>query len=321
MDRAQSRSLARVLALPALILLLCFIAIQFIRPDITNPPVTADLEAPPEVKQVFRNSCYNCHSNETRLPWFDKIVPAYWIVAHDVRQARLHLNFSDIERLPAAQRRAALFQATNMVHLGAMPLRSYTLVHPNAVVSPDDLQTLMHYLNPPSTPPQPNPPARAAADLQYNQWIESRAATFPVRPAPNGIAFIPEYRNWKVISTTNRFDNKTLRVIFGNDIAIKAIAEHRTNPWPDGTTFAKAAWQQSVDDNGDTKSGAFIQVEFMIKDAHKYAATEGWGWGRWIGGSLRPFGANATFTDECTACHAPMRHNDHVFTFPLEGHQ
>jgi mono/diheme cytochrome c family protein len=321
MDPAASRSRARALALPALILLLGFIGIQFIRPDITNPPVRADLEAPPEVKQIFRNSCYNCHSNETRLPWYDKLAPAYWIVAHDIRQARLHLNFSDLGGMPATQRRAALFQAVNMVQLGAMPLGRYTLLHPNAIVAPDDLETLKHYLNPRFTPPQPNPPARAAADEQYKQWIESRAATFPVRPAPNGIAYIPDYRNWKVISTTNRFDNKTLRVIFGNDIAIKAIAEHRTNPWPDGTTFAKAAWQQSVDDNGDTKSGAFIQVEVMIKDAQKYAETEGWGWARWIGGSLRPFGANATFTDECTTCHAPMRHNDYVFTFPLEGHQ
>jgi len=321
MDAAQPTSLARVFALPALILLLGFIAIQFIRPDITNPPVTADLEAPSEVQQIFRKSCYNCHSNETRLPWFDKVVPAYWIVAHDIRQARLHLNFSGIERLPAAQRRAALFQAVNMVQLEAMPLPRYTLLHRNAIVSPDNLQTLRHYLNPPSAPPLPNPAARAAADEQYNQWIESRAANFPVQPAPNGIAYIPDYRNWKVISTTNRFDNKTLRVTFGNDIAIKAIAEHRTNPWPDGTTFASAAWQQNVDDNGDTRSGAFIQVEFMIKDAQKYAATEGWGWARWIGGSLRPFGANVSFTDECTVCHAPMRNNDYVFTFPLEGHQ
>ncbi len=53
--------------------------LQFVRPELTNPPVTAELAAPPEVKQVLRNSCYNCHSNETKLPWFDKVVPAYWV--------------------------------------------------------------------------------------------------------------------------------------------------------------------------------------------------------------------------------------------------
>ena len=56
-----------------------FIAIQFVRPAITHPPVTAEIQAPEPVKQILRNSCYNCHSNETKLPWYDQIVPAYWL--------------------------------------------------------------------------------------------------------------------------------------------------------------------------------------------------------------------------------------------------
>ncbi len=128
--------------------------------------------------------------------------------------------------------------------------------------------------------------------------------------APNGIPYVSDYKNWKVISTTNRFDNKTLLVIFGNDVAMKAIAEHHTNPWPDGTTFAKAAWAQQPDENGDIKAGAFIQVEFMIKDAHKHASTEGWGFARWRGTDLKPYGKDAAFTNECTGCHAPVKHND-----------
>src|SRR5580704_5332931 len=80
-----------------------FIGIQFIRPALPNPPVIAELQAPPEVKEILRNSCYSCHSNETRLPWFDEVVPAFWIVTRDVREARRHLNFSEIGKLPAAQ--------------------------------------------------------------------------------------------------------------------------------------------------------------------------------------------------------------------------
>jgi hypothetical protein len=57
-----------------------FVAIQFIRPEISHPQVTADLAAPPEVKRILRNSCYDCHSNETGLAWFDQIAPAYWLV-------------------------------------------------------------------------------------------------------------------------------------------------------------------------------------------------------------------------------------------------
>jgi Haem-binding domain len=87
-----------------------FLVIQFIRPTLTNPPVTADLQAPPQVKQILKNSCYNCQSNETKLSWFDKPAPAYWTVARDVRAARNHINFSEIGKLSAGQQRAAHFE-------------------------------------------------------------------------------------------------------------------------------------------------------------------------------------------------------------------
>src|SRR5271156_211853 len=80
-----------------------FVALQLVRPSLPNPPVVADLQAPAAVKQIFENSCYSCHSNETRLPWFDEIVPGYWLVVHDVKEGRAHLNFSMFGRLPAGQ--------------------------------------------------------------------------------------------------------------------------------------------------------------------------------------------------------------------------
>jgi Haem-binding domain len=68
------------------------IAIQFIRPAISNPPVTADLAAPEEVKQILRKSCYDCHSNETKLAWFDEIVPGYWLVASEKTASNMKRN-------------------------------------------------------------------------------------------------------------------------------------------------------------------------------------------------------------------------------------
>src|ERR1700756_1077813 len=102
-----------------------FAAMQLIRPSIENPPATAEIQAPKEVKAVFRGSCYNCHSNETKLPWFDQVVPAYWLVAHDVKEARSHLNFSELGAQPAAKQKAVLFEAINFIQLGAMPLPAY----------------------------------------------------------------------------------------------------------------------------------------------------------------------------------------------------
>src|ERR1700733_7424839 len=130
-----------------------FVCLQFIRPELTNPPVTAELHAPREVREVLRSSCYSCHSNETKLPWFDKVVPAYWVVSSDVKEARRHLNFSEIGRLPAAQQKAFLFEAVNMIQMGAMPLPSYLKVHPSAAVSPEQLAVLRNYLSAPAPTP------------------------------------------------------------------------------------------------------------------------------------------------------------------------
>ncbi len=70
--------------------LLLFAVLQMVRPELANPPVESDFEAPQDVKQILRTSCYPCHSNETRLSWFDRIVPAYQLVAFDVKKARWH---------------------------------------------------------------------------------------------------------------------------------------------------------------------------------------------------------------------------------------
>jgi mono/diheme cytochrome c family protein len=303
----------------AVIVCLAFLGIQLIRPVLKNPPVTAEIQAPPEVKQILRNSCYNCHSNETKLPWFDQIAPAYWLVTSDVNEARKHLNFSEIGKLPAAQQKGALFEAVNMIQLGAMPLASYVRVHPGAAITPEQLAVLRAYLNPPSPPKAAAPENISAADTQYQQWLQSgNKPAANVQPAPNGIAFLPDYKNWKAISSTDRWDNNTMRVILGNDIAVKAIAEGHINPWPDGTSFAKVAWQRQRDDKGVVHTGAFVQVEFMIRDSQKYASTKSWGWARWRGTDLKSYGKDANFTGECISCHTPVRSNDYVYTMPIK---
>src|ERR1700733_5690830 len=116
---AMLRARFRWLVWVVVALVVAFVVIQFIRPELTNPPVTAELQAPAEVKQILRNSCYNCHSNETKLAWFDQVVPAYWLGASDVKRARTHVNFSEIGAQPAAQQRATLYEAVNMIRFGA----------------------------------------------------------------------------------------------------------------------------------------------------------------------------------------------------------
>jgi mono/diheme cytochrome c family protein len=302
---------------------LLFLAAQLYRPKIDHRPVTAEIEAPPEVKQILRSSCYNCHSNETRLSWFDEPAPAYWMVARDVRMARAKLNFSEIGKLPPAKQRGMLFEAVNMIQLGAMPLPSYRRVHPGSTVTAAQLETLKAYLHPfePAVPsavtnamPATTAPRSAAAQTRPVQAADVAAHA---QPELNGLAFFPDYKNWRAISSTDRGDNGTMREILGNDIAVRAIASRQIQPWPDGAAFAKVAWQAVPDAQGVLHTGKFVQVELMVKGRTKYASTAGWGFGRWLGPELKPYGKDAHFASECVGCHMPVRDNDFVYTMPI----
>ena len=315
----NSPSRHRLFLWPFVVLLIAAAGVQLVRPRLNNPPVTAELAAPAQVKQILQTSCYNCHSNETKLSWFDWPVPAYWLVVKDVREGRSHLNFSEIGSLPPAQQNGFLFESVSQIELGAMPLPDYKFAHPDSAINPGQLSILKEYL----TSLEPNapaaPPEIAAADAQYADWIRQRNSTPVVSPAPNGIAFLPDYKNWQAISSTVRADNNTLRQILGNDVAVKAIAENHINPWPDGAAFAKIAWYQEAGDKGLVRAGTFFQVEFMIRDSKKYARTLGWGWARWRGADLKPYGKDADFTRECVGCHRPLRDSNYVFTEPIRG--
>src|SRR5580698_7074971 len=101
------------------------VVLQLIRPTIPSAPVTAEIDAPPQVRKILEKDCYSCHSDLRRLAWFDEIVPGYWLVRRDILTAREHLNFSTLGSRPAATQKATLYEAVNMIQLGAMPLPSF----------------------------------------------------------------------------------------------------------------------------------------------------------------------------------------------------
>jgi hypothetical protein len=140
-----------------------------------------------------------------------------------------------------------------------------------------------------------------------------------VAPAPNGITIPAGYKDWRVVSVTERTDNNTLRVIIGNDAAIEAMRAGNTNPWPDGAILGKVVWNQGEHETWPAAvvPTEFRAAEFMIKDSAQYADTGGWGFARWLGVDQRPFGENADFAQECFACHQPVESTDYVFTKPI----
>jgi Cytochrome P460/Haem-binding domain len=273
------------------------------------------MAAPPEVRAILQRRCYACHSDQPRLAWFDQIAPAYWLVAYDVRLARGSLNFSEMGNEPEAQQRAELFDAVNEIQFGSMPLPRYLAVHRDGIVTADEMATLKAYLAP--FAPQNGPKSGSGGNALQPATTGVARNGEPAGLSLNGVPYLPDYKNWKVISTTDRGDNNSLHLITGNDIAVRAIAQRQTNPWPDGTAFAKVAFQSVDDGRGHITPGDFMQVEFMEKEHVKYSQTGGWGFARWRGADLKPFGKDAHFDGDCLSCHWPMQKNDFVFTLPI----
>lgn len=287
--------------------------LQFFRPAIPERAAVHPIEAPHPVRQILEKDCYSCHSDQRRLAWFDQIQPAYWLVRKDILAGRNHLNFSTLGSKPTAAQRAALYEAVNMIQLGAMPLPRFTQLHPEAKVTPEELATLKTCLAPWASVPQASVAASGAGPAKETKV----APPSQIRPELNGIAFDPDFGHWKLLSITDRGDNNTFRFVLGNPIAVEAAKRGQLSPWPDGTRFAKVAWQQETGADGLVHAGSFVQVELMVKDAQRYRRSDGWGWGRWRGADLKPYGQDAHFVSECTSCHAPMRGNDFVYTEPI----
>ncbi len=138
----------------------------------------------------------------------------------------------------------------------------------------------------------------------------------------NGIKLPENYKNWRVLSASHRIDNNTMRIILGNDIAIKASRNKLTNPWPDGSIIGKLVFKQKNEQNWvkaiAPDEDKFIHAEFMLKDSKRFKSNgTGWGWARWLGEKQIPYGDVKDINQSCIACHTPVKNKDWVFTTPI----
>lgn len=123
------------------------LAIQVVRPARTNPPVDpartlqATTRLTPAVAAIFDRSCLDCHSHQTRWPWYTEVAPVSWFIANHVAQGRRHLNFSQWPEKPKVQNHD-LQEICVQVKRGEMPLSSYTLIHRDARLAPGDAETI-----------------------------------------------------------------------------------------------------------------------------------------------------------------------------------
>lgn len=128
-----------------LVLVVAFVGIQLIPVERTNPPVEEEVAAPSEVRSLLRRACYDCHSNETRWPWYSRVAPISWLVARDVREGREELNFSTWNRISTRDRLDAMHESWEKVQEGEMPPWFYLPPHPEAQLSPADRELLRQW--------------------------------------------------------------------------------------------------------------------------------------------------------------------------------
>jgi hypothetical protein len=161
-----------------------------------------------------------------------------------------------------------------------------------------------------------------AALVVCGAYFTKSAATSNEASPIYGVTIPPGYRDWQLIAVgqlkTDQLDQ--LRAQFGNDIAIKAFKEG-TLPFPDGSIIAAQHWTRVPSEvNNTTLAGPFpgaqsfvvgsaVNVQFMVKDSKKYAATGGWGFADFKDG--KP--ASEAIHRACFPCHGPARDRDYVF--------
>ena len=143
--------LKKILKIALIVIVVAFVAGQFIRPDFTNPPVNtsetlwAGTNVPEDVHQVLIRSCNDCHSNETNYPWYAKITPSNWFLADHIAEGRSEMNFSVWNTYKNDKKIRKLDELCEQVENGGMPLPSYLWIHRDAALSDNDRTLLCNW--------------------------------------------------------------------------------------------------------------------------------------------------------------------------------
>jgi len=129
-----------------LVVLVGFIAAQGFRPERSNPRsapgASLMAKATPAVAAILDRACRDCHSNDTRWPWYTNVSPTSWFVVNHVNHGREHFNYSEWTAIDEDEQDSLLGGMCSLAERGRMPLPSYLLIHRDAKLSPAEVKTL-----------------------------------------------------------------------------------------------------------------------------------------------------------------------------------
>ena len=141
----MKKSILKKAAITAIVLLA---VIQFFKTkenksvQTSENAITQHYDVPENIQNILKISCYDCHSNNTNYPWYNKIQPVNWWLADHVNEGKRKLNFDEFNTYSTKKRLHKLDEVIETIRENEMPLKSYTLIHGDAKLSDSDKQEI-----------------------------------------------------------------------------------------------------------------------------------------------------------------------------------
>ncbi len=132
-------------------IIVVFIAIQLYPVDkpeviVDNPnDLIATTTVPKNIASKLKTACYDCHSNEAKLPWYSNIAPSKWLVYKHINKGRKELNFSNWNNYNKEDKAELLDDISTVLYDGEMPLKNYTVLHSEAQLTEEDKEAIINW--------------------------------------------------------------------------------------------------------------------------------------------------------------------------------
>lgn len=142
----------KVVKIIAIVLLVAFVGIQFMpttRNQSDSVPSTDFMlvnNVPENIQKKLQVSCYDCHSNNTQYPWYNKIQPVAWFLEDHIKEGKAELNFNEWDSLSNRRKKSKLRSIIKQIESDEMPLYSYTLIHKDVSFSEAEKQELIRWI-------------------------------------------------------------------------------------------------------------------------------------------------------------------------------
>jgi len=114
---------------------------------VAKDSITASNEVPEKIQSILKNSCNDCHTNNTNYLWYHNIAPISWVVARHVKEGKEHLNFDEWTVYNKNQKRHILEDLKESIETREMPIVGYLKMHPEAIVSDSDNELLLDWID------------------------------------------------------------------------------------------------------------------------------------------------------------------------------